>query len=210
MYTVTAVPKKYCRITYSECVVRKNTTYLCAAVALLCMRCTSPSPDNGGTNGDAGPPTTDLADVDSRIGDTEAVIDDSPPTWSEDVELLALSVREDGLPPSRDMPVDPSGIEAYVLYKDGVLLTSLSAAILSLEVNQLSPATTYTFRVEAEDKAGNVTSDGPAVTVTTIDQTAPTWAADAQLTGTQITDSGLRLGWCAAFECAGPAHVLLP
>ena len=129
--------------------------------------------------------------------------DEVPPIWGEDANLEALGVGEDRLTLTWTRADDPSGIAAYLVYQDDVLVTTLSADLQSLQINQLAPATTYTYRVEAEDALGNATTSGPTTSVATIDATAPSWPDDGQLTSDNITDDGLTLSWSKADENVG-------
>jgi chitodextrinase len=129
--------------------------------------------------------------------------DTEPPVWGEDANLEAIGVGEDRLTLTWTRADDPSGIAAYLVYQDDVLVTTLSADLQSLQINQLAPAATYTYRVEAEDTLGNTTTSGPTTSVATIDATAPSWPDDGQLTSDNITDDGMTLSWSKADENVG-------
>ncbi|MGH8875641.1 MAG: S-layer homology domain-containing protein, partial [Acidimicrobiia bacterium] len=52
-------------------------------------------------------------------------------------------------------------------YQNGTLLATVSGSTTSYAVSSLEPATSYTFGVEAGDAAGNWSTSGPSVVVTT-------------------------------------------
>ena len=69
-------------------------------------------------------------------------------------------------------------VTGYQIFKDGTLQLTVSGSTTACNVVGLDPDTTYTFRVEAGDAAGNLSTDGPAATATT--------AAAGDLTGVYI------------------------
>jgi chitodextrinase len=77
--------------------------------------------------------------------------------------------------------MDDVGVTQYRIDQDGKLGVPLAASALSVtdsvysyKVTGLSPNTTYTFKVEAGDAAGNWSTDGPSVTVRTKSADIPT------------------------------------
>ncbi|WP_340067298.1 fibronectin type III domain-containing protein, partial [Ascidiimonas aurantiaca] len=63
---------------------------------------------------------------------------------------------------------DDTGVTAYNLYRDGVLLVTLTGSTTSYTAQGLTPETTYTFSVNAEDAAGNRSSNSSVVSVSTL------------------------------------------
>ena len=95
---------------------------------------------------------------------------------------------------------DNVGITAYDIYKDGALLTTVTASPFT--VTGLTPSTTYNFVVKAKDGSGNVSIDSNSVSVTTqapdtIAPTAPTLSA----AGT--TNNSTTLSWIGATDNVG-------
>ncbi|HNP32088.1 MAG TPA: zinc-dependent metalloprotease family protein, partial [Flavobacterium sp.] len=92
---------------------------------------------------------------------------------------------------------DNVAVTGYDIYKDGVLLTSVSASPYT--VSGLSSSTTYAFTVRAKDAAGNVSVDSNTASVTTLtpDTTAPT-APTLSASGTTATTT--TLSWSGATD----------
>ncbi|MGB0592064.1 MAG: fibronectin type III domain-containing protein [Myxococcota bacterium] len=146
-------------------------------------------------------PALDVAEPDAPgPPDTASPPDELAPTWGAEPWLQALGVGEAHLTLSWTEAFDESGVEAYLVYQDELLVSRMAAAHQALEVSQLSAGATYVFRVEAEDPLGNVSDDGPTLTVTTADETAPQWSEPSELSATDITASNLTLAWGEALD----------
>lgn len=92
---------------------------------------------------------------------------------------------------------DNAGVTGYLLYRNGVLVaTTVSTGFADSGLGEL---TSYAYGVAAVDAAGNV---GPtaAVTVTTLDTTAPT--APGSLTA-KLSGTSVALSWKAATDAGG-------
>ncbi|MBY9081477.1 S-layer homology domain-containing protein [Paenibacillus sp. CGMCC 1.18879] len=89
------------------------------------------------------------------------------PTWNEG-SLTASDVDTTGAKLTWSGAVDDSGVAEYRIYRNGELLASTTVTEATYTVSGLSPATTYTFKVEAVDAEGLESSDGPTVSVTTL------------------------------------------
>ncbi len=162
----------------------------------------------------SGEPTdvTDTSHTDTEDTHSDAVEDISPPmdlgpppdedapSWGEDASLSAVALSEDSLTLTWTGAQDESGVKAYLIFRDETLVTKLASEYQSLQINQLSAGTSYAFRVEAEDTVGNISENGPTLTIATTDETSPTWPNDAQLGGDTITAEGLTLSWSAATD----------
>ncbi|MCJ8010309.1 discoidin domain-containing protein [Paenibacillus sp. KQZ6P-2] len=96
-----------------------------------------------------------------------ATTDTTAPAWSADAKLTASHVGKKVLKLTWTAARDNTAVTSYKVYKDGVEFVTVAGDITSYTVNHLSPQTTYTFKVEACDAAGNWSVDGPSVTVTT-------------------------------------------
>lgn len=93
--------------------------------------------------------------------------DTTPPTWPAGSVLAASRIdltarRLDWMP-----AVDDVGVVNYRIYEGNVLLATVAAAVSTYDILAPAAGTTYTFKVEAGDAAGNWSSDGPSVTVIT-------------------------------------------
>ncbi|OPX86464.1 MAG: S-layer protein precursor [Pelotomaculum sp. PtaB.Bin104] len=92
--------------------------------------------------------------------DTEA------PVWTNG-SLTASDVGRTTLTLSWSGASDNVGVTAYKIYQDGTLLNATLVAGTSYNITGLTAATSYTFKVEAGDAAGNCSTDGPQVTTKT-------------------------------------------
>ena len=92
--------------------------------------------------------------------DTEA------PVWVNG-SLIATDITQTTITLSWSGATDNVGVTGYKVYQDGSLLTETPVSGTSYEVTGLSAGTEYTFKVEAVDAAGNESTDGPSITVST-------------------------------------------
>ncbi|MDF9407671.1 S-layer homology domain-containing protein [Pelotomaculum isophthalicicum JI] len=101
-------------------------------------------------------------------------------------------------------PVTRAEAIALLLRISGGTLTYKNVDIAD-NVTGLTPGTSYSFTIEARDAAGNLSSDGPAIEVTTTslpDTQAPVWAIGGALLPSNITENGLTLNWFGATDNA--------
>ncbi|MDD3652584.1 MAG: Ig-like domain-containing protein [Desulfotomaculaceae bacterium] len=137
-------------------------------------------------------------------GDPGTGTDNTPPIWSNG-SLTASNVGQTTLTLTWSGASDNEGVTGYRIYRGTTLLTPTPVSGNSYKVNGLNKNTTYTFKVEAGDAAGNWSTDGPTTitrTLTKPDKQAPTWVED-NLTASNITHSGLTLTWNAATDNVG-------
>jgi chitodextrinase len=92
--------------------------------------------------------------------DTEA------PGWIAG-SLTASGISQSGLTLSWSGASDNVGVTGYNVYQGATRLNAGPVAGNSYNVTSLSPNTEYTFTVQAADAAGNESTGGPSVTVTT-------------------------------------------
>lgn len=81
--------------------------------------------------------------------------------------LVANNVTETTANLTWNSSTDNVGVLTYLIYKDDANLASNSST--SYFVNDLSPNTTYAFKVQAKDNAGNTSAYSNVVSVTTLD-----------------------------------------
>jgi chitodextrinase len=98
--------------------------------------------------------------------------DHHAPVWPAGSALHVASVTQTTLRLSWNSAIDDVNVTSYRIYQGYLLLATVSGRTLTYDVTGLSPGTTYTFRVEAGDVAGNWTSNGPYMTISTL-QTSP-------------------------------------
>jgi GH43 family beta-xylosidase len=103
-----------------------------------------------------------------NIGDKDEH-DVEKPIWTHAV-LTPSSITQTGLTLAWPAAVDNVGTVNYAVYMEGSLYKTVSGDVYSVAVTGLTAGTTYTFKVEAVDSAGNWTSDGPSVPVKTQDE----------------------------------------
>lgn len=108
-----------------------------------------------------------IVTVKTKAAEIEVPIDTEAPTWNEDSKLLAHDIKTNKLRLTWTAAEDDEEVISYIIYKDGVVLAEVDSHTLVLNVTSLSPNTSYTFKVEAVDEAGNWSTDGPALTVRT-------------------------------------------
>jgi GH35 family endo-1,4-beta-xylanase/chitodextrinase len=137
------------------------------------------------------------------IGTESTAIDTNPPVWTS----AALHVT--GLEPTAATLTwsgagDDSGINGYKIYKDGAPIATVSSDVYRYEVKGLTPASAYTFKVEAQD-ASQTSTSGPALAATTpaADLTPPAWPVGAAFTAADVTRFEATLSWPAASDQYG-------
>lgn len=91
--------------------------------------------------------------------------DINPPTW-RDAALNASDLAERSLTLTWAGAQDDSGVTGYNIYKNSSVLTTVYG-VDTYAVSGLQPVTSYTFAVQALDAAGNESSDGPSISITT-------------------------------------------
>lgn len=136
----------------------------------------------------------------NEIGDACEEGDITPPTWPVPSTLTSSNVTETALQLSWTTAED--GPYRYNIYQDSGLIGQTLASSPQFGVTDLSPWTSYIFKVEAEDAAGNETSNGPQTWVQTPDNQAPTWPSNAELDMNDVTPTTMTLEWTPAQDNA--------
>ena len=133
-------------------------------------------------------------------GDAEAFLDEHPPVWPFDAQLTAEPLDVARVHLSWSLAVDESAISTYSIYQDGRRVAVVPSEVQSLHAGPLRPAQAYTFQVQAEDEFGHLSGDGPMVSITLADTTAPRFTADARLDIVQTAANDVRLSWPQATD----------
>ncbi|MGD7024748.1 cell wall-binding repeat-containing protein [Rossellomorea vietnamensis] len=89
---------------------------------------------------------------------------------------------------------DNLGVTNYRIFQNGYLIDTVNSDITSYTAQGLKEASRYEFRVEAGDEAGNWTTDGPVLMVSTRDETKPNWP-DSSLSSDYPTNTSIELTW---------------
>lgn len=106
--------------------------------------------------------------------------DQTAPVWPENSELKVSDISASGVTLSWPAAEDDTGVTSYRIYNgaDGEPVT-VTGQVYSY--SNLSPDTAYSFKVEAGDRSGNWSTDGPAAHATTLSGgvTVPTTPPEA-------------------------------
>src|SRR5262245_40818970 len=133
---------------------------------------------------------------------TPACPDNSPPSVPTGLSANASSCRRIDL--SWNPSTDASGVGAYRVYRDGAILTQVSAPATSLSDTGIAASSTHTYAVSAVDTRGNESARGGSVQESTPacpDLTAP--SVPSGLNGTARSCSQIDLSWSASTDTGG-------
>ncbi len=128
---------------------------------------------------------------------TSLRIDGVPPAWPAGSLLATTGTDASSTTLVWTPAIDNVAVAGYRVHQDGSLLVEVDAGTLTARVTGLVPEVTYAFQVQAFDAMGNVSTEGPAVSVR-IDGLAPTWPAGSSLVATVTGPGAATLAWTAA------------
>jgi hypothetical protein len=98
--------------------------------------------------------------------------DDVPPAWPAFSNLIATNITGTSVTLKWRPATDNVGVDGYKIYLDGAggeeELTTLAGDANTYEATGLVANTSYTFRIEAFDGAGNISSNGPEANIRTV------------------------------------------
>ncbi|MFC4099071.1 fibronectin type III domain-containing protein [Paenibacillus xanthanilyticus] len=139
--------------------------------------------------------------------------DMTPPTWPAGSKATSGGTTTQIALISWTAAADNVGVARYRIIHGTTELASVDANTRTRGIEGLTPNTTYVLKVEACDGAGNCTTDGPSVTVTTLktdgtpgtptDTFAPTWPSGSQATSGGTTTAIALISWTAAADDVG-------
>ncbi len=109
-----------------------------------------------------GPGTPDAAEPEPDAGP----LDTAAPSWPAGSALTATDLGSTHATLSWSFAIDDVGVTGYRLFRNDALAVEVGGATTGVEVVDLVAGTTYAFRVEAGDAAGQWSSDGPTAAVT--------------------------------------------
>ncbi|PCJ59965.1 MAG: hypothetical protein COA79_09165 [Planctomycetota bacterium] len=118
------------------------------------------------------------------------------------MNLLATSVTSTSLTLTWATSTDDTQVSGYKIFKDGIFLNSSTTN--SLEILNLTLATTYSFTISAYDAVNNNSTISNALSVTTkslLDTTAP--SVPTGLTTSLITENSFKISWTASSDETG-------
>ncbi len=138
------------------------------------------------------------ADLSGNLSDTSNVVtvttggtaDTEAPTTPANLTVAFTTLASAGL--MWDASTDNVGVVAYLVYRDGVQVDSVTVGTLT-EIYGLLPGTTYNFTVTAIDASGNESDSSNAVSATTQPAQAPVLVAEWPFEGNVdnvVDDSG--------------------
>jgi uncharacterized delta-60 repeat protein len=93
--------------------------------------------------------------------------DTAPPTWPPGSALTASALQATSLTLSWTAAQDNRAVTGYRVFRGNTFIAAVGATTRTTSVAGLVANTAYTFKVEAVDAAGNVSTTGPSVTITT-------------------------------------------
>lgn len=135
--------------------------------------------------------------------------DTTAPVWTQPI-LTSTDLTADGVTLHWSGAQDAVGIAAYRVFEGSREIVTLPPSEASYLITGLSDSSSYSFRVEAADDAGNWSSAGPTLAVATPsstgDVTAPSWPSSRALEYASLTGRSVTLRWTAAEDNAGVAR----
>ncbi|MCD6392044.1 MAG: fibronectin type III domain-containing protein, partial [Planctomycetes bacterium] len=152
----------------------------------------------------------DAADNWSDDGPTVTITTaDSAPTWPGEATLIAEDITETTL--TLRWPVaaeDDQGVTGYKIYirlypSPEEELVEVGGDVQSYAVTGLSPSVEYMFHVEAGDASGNWTTNGPDLTVNTVDLSPPYWPEPKSLSASNRQSTSIELTFSSAEDNVG-------
>jgi len=134
---------------------------------------------------------------------TTGSADIESPYWTVGAELDAI-IGDDWVYLSWDEATDNVGVSGYRVRQDGAII--LTTNDNWADVEGLVEGTEYEFLVEAGDGAGNWSTSGLAIELTTEDWTFPQWGASSSLTVTDVFADRATFSWTPATDPSGIAQ----
>jgi chitodextrinase len=137
----------------------------------------------------------------SASATTLATADTTAP--STPTGLTATAVSSSRIDLAWTASTDNVGVTGYRVYRNGTFLTALGN-VTTFQNTGLSASTTYSYRVDAIDAAGNasgLSTTASATTQATADTTAP--STPTGLTATAVSSSQINLSWSASTDNVG-------
>ncbi|WMT41904.1 glycoside hydrolase family 31 protein [Paenibacillus sp. D2_2] len=110
----------------------------------------------------------DWGNISLAAAGLSAPVSPSAPVWPQSSTLTATDITESSAVLSWNPAEDPKNeVEAYKIYQGNVEIASVTGAVYSYKVLGLEAGHTYQFNVEAANKTGELSINGPSLTVAT-------------------------------------------
>jgi fibronectin type 3 domain-containing protein len=148
----------------------------------------------------AGNMSTSSITVTVKNGDTQA------PTTPTGLSANALDAKTVRLKWSASS--DSVGVTGYTLYRDGAPLATVNSSTLQYDDKSVVPNTTYKYKIDASDQAGNRSVQSASVSVTTPTSTVADTKGPSQpkaLTAVAANASQVNLSWTKSEDNTGIA-----
>lgn len=147
------------------------------------------------------PKIFEIIDLDLAVNPRSSGLaqDVTPPTMPSNLQGTAISASRIDLTWGASTDTE-SGLAAYKVYRDGVLIATVTTT--SYSDTGLGEYTQHTYQVAAFDKKGNVSRKCKAVTLYTVDTTAP--GQPTGLAGNAVSISQIDLTWVAPAASGSP------
>ena len=135
---------------------------------------------------------------------TVSLQDQTAPVWVDGADILASNITPNTLTLAWMPATDDVSVTAYHVYQNGDEVAVVGTTHTTIQ--GLGPWTDYTFTVWAKDGAGNLSKQGPSLTLKTPDSSHPMWLEGASLSASDVTPHSLTLSWQAATDDVTVVH----
>ena len=113
-----------------------------------------------------------------------------------------MDLHPNGLTLIWPQATDDVEVKSYRVYQDDALIAEPSGTATTIEIGGLSPWTSYQYRVQAQDPAGNTSAMDLTLQVQTPDTSAPTWP-NGSILATEVGPSEVTVAWTPAEDDSG-------
>lgn len=130
-------------------------------------------------------------------------LDISAPRWESDARVTLTRADTNTIILNWNSATDNDRIAGYMIYQDNLRVGEVDANTYQIHINDLSTSIDYHFRVEAYDRASNISHNGPLLIVQLEDQAPPTWQDSSRIDVVELTASEAHITWTAAIDNEG-------
>lgn len=134
---------------------------------------------------------------------TTGSADTQSPYWPAGADLDVVT-GDDWVYLSWDAATDNVGVAGYRIRQDGVAVLTTNNTWADIE--GLTEGTNYEFLIEAGDAAGNWSTTGLSIQLTTEDWSSPEWVSGGDLHVTDVFADRATFSWTPATDPSGIAH----